>query len=319
MGTGAGGVPSYGDASPSTTGAWSTEPGSMPATEGVKALAAQMYPYFKWALDHPELGPILLKAASEGLDEARLYGVISGTEWWKKSTPASRSWDRILGEDPGQARQILMDKLGEVGRMAKTLGFDPGNERGWYLADQAIRFGWDEEDLQRALVAELKWDPQKGLTVGSFGSQAVRVRALASQWYVQMSDQTAWEWSKKILSGEMTEEGLTAYFRNQSISRFPHLRPYIEQGITPKQFFDPYAQAIGQILEVAPDSVDFLNDPRWSGVTSYADSKGTIRPMTISETMQYARSQPEFQQTRQAKQTSAEFANFLGQAFGAVA
>lgn len=37
----------------------------------------------RWALDEPELGPILTKAAEEGWDENRLRGAIFGTQWFR--------------------------------------------------------------------------------------------------------------------------------------------------------------------------------------------------------------------------------------------
>lgn len=49
----------------------------------VERIARDQYGYMAWALDDPELGPILRKAATEGWDPNKLKGAVFGTNWFR--------------------------------------------------------------------------------------------------------------------------------------------------------------------------------------------------------------------------------------------
>jgi hypothetical protein len=99
--------------------------------------------------------------------------------------------------------------------------------------------------------------------------------------------------------------------------KFPSLSNDIASGITPSQYFDPITQDIARTLEIPPDSIDYTQ-PKWAQVLQYKDpSSGETRPMTDAEAMNWARQQPEWQNTSAAASSAASTVKALSSAFGA--
>ena len=57
-----------------------------------ESFARANYGYLAGFINHPDIGPILKQAAAEDWDEARLYGAVSATEWWRNTSAAQRTW-----------------------------------------------------------------------------------------------------------------------------------------------------------------------------------------------------------------------------------
>ena len=132
-----------------------------------------------------------------------------------------------------------------------------------------------------------------------------------------MGDQIE-EFARKLYLGDETEAGLDAYFANLAKGQFPSLATHIARGYTVKQIFDPYAQQIGQLLEIPATSVDFVNDQRFQPIIDHIGSENYHRPMTLWETGEYVRGLDDWQYTNIAKTSARKLADFIGRKFGSV-
>ena len=109
-------------------------------------------------------------------------------------------------------------------------------------------------------------------------------------------------------------------FRNMAKERFPTLSGVIDQGITPQQYFAPYASRVSKLLE---RPVDFMSERDSSLFDQIAagmpDDKFGQRTMTFSEMNKYVRGLDEWQYTKNANDEARKVADNVGRMFGFVA
>jgi hypothetical protein len=282
------------------------------------ALALKQYPQMGWALSDPELGPILRQAAAEGWDANRLQGAIYGTNWWKQSNEAQRQWENLTNTDPAQAANLRNQKAADIAATAGTMGVTLPGEMVNSMADAALRYGWNDNQLKAQITLNYRYAGN-----GSIGGAATirnQYVDLARQYFVPISDPTMAQWIQSTLSGQQNAASFTGYLEGMAKSRFAYdqnVTRAIDQGIAPETYFAPYKQEIAKLLEVAPESIDF-NDPRYSKVLDTTDPNGLRRTMTLSEATSYARSLPAWQTTNNAQQTAAQTADKILSTFGKV-
>ncbi len=275
------------------------------------------YPQLTWAMGDPELGPLLRRAAAERWDAGRLQGELQKTKWYRKRSADERQWDALIGSDPATAREQYRDAQRMVGQVSNSLGIAvPPNKLAKLTLDAASQ-GWDEREIASHLAAYLKFDPEVQLTGGA-GAVVNQVKAQAANYFVPLSEEAAFEWGKKILTGYADEQALQGYLQSQAMSRFPTLAESIERGFSPKQLFDPYIQQIGQLLDVSPETIDLM-DSKWSPVLDFVDSNGTRRPRTLSETSDFVRRQDEWRGTQVALDAGSQFVEEITKRFGKTA
>lgn len=286
--------------------------------EQIKSWLRLHYGYAAGWVDQPEVGPILLRAAREGWDPLKLQGEISGTSWWRSTSDSARQWANLTVTDPASAEQQRTQRIAELGAQAQTMGLALAPERLKLLAEDSLRFAWSSQQLRSALVAESSYSPQQAAQ-GQLGANTATVKALAASYFVPMSEQSAFQYGQALTAGTLTTDGLAVQLASLAKGRFPTLAKVIDSGVTPSAYFSPYRETIAQLLEVSPDSVDLLNDPRWSAVIDTVPQGGTMadrRPMTLSETQAYARGLPEWDKTQNARTAAGNMAQFISSKFG---
>ena len=283
------------------------------------------FPQMVWAITHPELGPLLRRAVAEGLDEAGFQGLLLQTEWYKTTQATARTWQRLLNEDPATAAKMFDDKIAEAKALAAKLGITlldegPLHAEAGHIAALALQNGWDEQRLMQEVLTKAVYKGDREQT-GQLGAGIDRVKQMAADYMVPITDQAAWDLSLKLVSGEMDQTVLASYFKDQAIARFQgneQVVSMLERGFSPAQIFSPLIQQTAQLLEMSPAQID-LTSPEWSGMLDYVDDKGNTRPMTLSEAGRFVRGSEKFRSTQGAMDTAASFAEFIGQRMGAVA
>lgn len=262
------------------------------------------FPQFAPWLDHPEIGPILRRAAvgdetdPGGWSPQRLAGEIFKTSWWQNTSDTARLWEQKGLRDPASQHQDRNNRAAWVDRQAKTYGLSLHALEILQIADQSLKWGWDEAQLTSAVVAKAKeyLGSNGRLPIGAIQDQADSVKKTARGYLVPVSDATAQELALKVAEGTMNQQGLDAYFRGLAKERFPWLGAQIDAGFTPSMYFSSHQQTIAQVLEMSPDQIDLM-DNRWRSVVDFTDDKGNRRAMTIGEAEDWARRQDDYKST----------------------
>ena len=70
-----------------------------------REIVRERFPGFAWALEHPELGPILEDAAEGEFTVETFNAQLRATDWFTSRTAAERDWD-LLASDPANDEEV---------------------------------------------------------------------------------------------------------------------------------------------------------------------------------------------------------------------
>jgi hypothetical protein len=272
-------------------------------------------------INHPEIGPLLIKGAKEGWDPNYLKGQIQQTEYWRMTEASQRNWEEMKTSDPGGAQRMLDESMAYVINKTKSMGLDrltdPDIRR---LAEDRISFGWtqDEAMFNDVLVGMARQSQYQGQElVGDLGNYISQLKTRAASQLLALDDNAAYDYALRIYSGEATLDGYDSLFRTQAKAMAPWAAAIIDDGVLLADVFEQHKQRISSELELAPDQIDFINDPTWRQVVNFADPKsGQVRAMTQNEAEILARQQTGFLTTNNANERAAEMSDFLSRSWG---
>lgn len=277
------------------------------------AVVAAKYGYAAAFLDHPEVGPILQRAAAGGWGEAELYGAISQTNWWRSSSDNERSWEMLVNEDPATASRVAGEIAAKIQNKARTLGIPLSTGQIGDLARTVAKYGWNDEQIVDRLISQASW---AGLTAGDLTARRDEVKALAADYLVSLDDSTAQQYAARIASGEMTMEGVRSTLQRQAQTRYAWMSDVIEQGVSPSMYLAPIRNDIANELEIAVEEVDLMK-PEWLGMIEVVDDKtGRTRAATRREATLAARRDPRWKDTSNAQSAAARAIQFVQTAMG---
>lgn len=285
----------------------------------VKDTIAKKYGYLAGFLDDPEIGPILLQAAKEGWDSSRLNGAVYATRWYKTHAAVTRTFDSQSKLDPATQSRQIMAQADDIMAQAKRSGIILDHTALSKLAWTSLRYGWSGQQLTNAIVAQGKMD-LSGKSPNGALTTADNLKEAAAQYMVPVSQQSLLQWTKQIQAGQMSVQDFNGYLKEQAKSLFPALSGAIDRGVTVEQYADPYRQQAAQTLEVDPQSIDFMHDPKYQKALFQIDPKTKDRTaMSLADWGTYLRGLPEFAKTAQANQQAAGMASSILKTFGEVA
>jgi hypothetical protein len=191
-------------------------------------------------------------------------------------------------------------------------------ERDWSdLSWQAASNNWNAAMIRDAVANQISMESSK--REGLVKNVITKSRDVAANYLVNVGDEEALGWAKKIARGEMEEESIVASVRDRAKAQYYWLAPAIDQGVTLKEYFQPHRETIAKLMEVSAESVDFMNDPTWNKVVRYMspDQEG-VREMNLGEVEKYVRQQDGWKATSNAKTVAASAAASIGRIFGAL-
>lgn len=207
----------------------------------------------------PELSGLIQQAVSGQWTPDKFRASLMASNWYKSKTESSRAWIELNGRDPREAQKRVADKARAIQQMANQQGISIGQDRLMKMATDALSMGWDDTLLQQTVAAEWQYKPNGG-TAGSAATLEVRVKQLADDYGVTLSQGQVADFIGGSLAGRYTEDNIADFMRDTARSKYPGLQGYLDVGMTVKQVAAPYLQSYATILEAGPDTVS-VNDP----------------------------------------------------------
>jgi hypothetical protein len=259
----------------------------------VKAYVRAHYGTMAGFLDDPEVGPILMDAARNGTSPQSLIGQLQATNWWRLRDDAARAWAQGSIDNPGQQAAQIGQRVLDIQQAAGQLGVTMTSPQVQALAEESLRSGWSTEQLKHQIIGNIDWEG-KGNTAGELQTTKQHMLDLGRQYFQNIDPAQAQRWAVAIADGTLTEDGVKTTLQSAAEGRWSFLK-----GVTPADFFAPIQGAIANELEMPSTSVDLM-DKKWDSALERVNSDGTIRPTTITEARQVARSQPEWVKTDSA-------------------
>lgn len=283
----------------------------------VDDIVMEDFGHLGWAVSHPELGPIIKQAAEEGWTEGTLRGAIHATDWWQTNAASQREWARLRAEDPAEADRQVSQREAMISDAAATAGLSLTPRKIAEIAEESLRLGWSEVEINDALVAELRWNPTARFH-GRIGAAIDDVTQRAASYMVDLGDEATFDYARQIMAGELDPDGMDTLLRDLAKNRFPHLTDAFDRGLTATEFFAPYAETAAQLLEVPAGQIDLRNDPELSRVLDPIMGGDQPEMMTLGQFSRMVRETDGWQQTRQAQEGASALGQRLLETFGAV-
>lgn len=297
-----------------------------PNKDEARARLIKEYPQLAVYLDHPELGPLLVDwFTGENASLGALQGLISQTDWWKTTGSLARDFDKRLSMDPATVRNEINQAANTIDSLARRLGLNLRPDELFSMSVSYLRFGWRENELNRALGYTLiakqdSYGPGFRLPKeGEARDLANRLRSMAADYLIEPTPDQVVKWTANIVMGLATEEGFRSFVMGRARARFPDLADDIDAGMTPGEYFEGHTSAVSRLLGIPVTTADLMKTPRFGHFTQFVDKNGIRRSMTVPEAEEWARGQPEFQNSPQGDQAYQGMSEQLLRAFGALA
>lgn len=275
------------------------------------------YGYEAWLLDIPEVRAALLPVLDRQGDSTQVQSAIENTTWWRTTTDAQRQFQDLEARNPQTAQDQITRAKNQLQQRASKIGFSIDVHRLDQMARDAVSFGWDSYTYDSAISSEAQSSISRPIAGGNVAASVAQVRELASRYFMQLDDPTAMSYGRAIANGTNSIQGVQAIFVDQQSKNRPELATQLAGGATMDDIFSTHRQQIAATLEMDPSTVDFATNPTWQRVVDFVPpGESARRAMTVPEALAYARSQPAFRYTDQARQTVATMENNLLQTWG---
>lgn len=313
-----------GVAGPQTMAALTGQPSEQDAAQAdpdasVEDLIREQYPTMVWALEHPELGPLLREAAEGEWDLVKLQGELQGTDWWQQTSASARQVAILKETDPAEYERQLLEARSRVDMLVRDLGFTVDESVLEELAVDTLVLSLTAEQLRSALQAKSSIDLgeiEQGEVGGLVQASKRDIEKMSNDYLLDLSDADLTMWIDRITAGTHTIESFQEYAEAMAVTQMPFLEGFVSKGLTPAEALAPYAGRVAQVLEILPEQVDFRN-PRYQSVLRVSEG-GEQRLATLSEMNQNVRKTftREWDQTNNAKQSATQVATQIASMFG---
>jgi len=278
----------------------------------VDAYEREHYANMLWVKEDPELRGLLETAAKNEYTPERFRAEFENSNWWKGKKDTVRKFIERQHTDGTTLNDEIDAKTKNILAMSSNLGLSFTYQDLVQMGTDAIKFGWDDLALKQNLMAKVNFDPNLG---GGLGAYATAAKKTGKNYLINITDQEAFDWSKKLFTGEASEASIQESLKARAKSAYPSIADLIDAGTVPRDYFSQHINTAAQLLEVDPNSLD-LTDPKYNQIVSYADDKGNIRPMTVAETTSFIKKKDEYWKTSNSAAEVTGVLGTLGAMFG---
>jgi hypothetical protein len=249
----------------------------------------------------PELAGLIRQATSGQWTADKFRAALMASNWYRSKTESMRSWLELAGRDPAEMQKRVADKARTIQQMANQQGISISADRLNKMALDALSMGWDDLTVQQAVAAEWKYKP--GDTAGGAATLEVKVKQMADDYGVSVSDAQVADFISGSMAGRYTEDNIADFMRDTARSKYPGLQGYLDVGMTVKQVAAPYLQSYSQILEQGSDTVS-VNDPAiqraLQGIPA-KDMQPPVKAQSLYDFERDLRKDPRWLNTKNAK------------------
>jgi hypothetical protein len=296
--------------------------------DAISAVESQ-FPTLSWMLLIPELGPMIIQWAQQGVDAASAEAQFEGTAWYQQHSDSVRKWIAEANTDPAQALSDLQAQDSSVRATLLSLGLAPTQDQVNALARASLAQGWTDQQLKDTIAGSIKPGPNGTFTftyggqttpvgqAGTLESSVQGVQNEAAKYLVPISNSTAESFARSLVQGTMDPSGVTAYFQHQASSLYPSIAGAIKAGITPADYVTPYQEVASQLLGVPAKSID-MTAPKYNKALSAPGPGGVPVAMSLYDFQNMMMRDPQYNYTHSvnAKDRASSLAQGIGELFG---
>lgn len=269
----------------------------------------------------PELQKVIDSAVQAKWDIPSFLNSIKSTAWWKTTEAKERAFVEESNSDPATQKTNIESKRLEINKLVGKQGYTLSDASLANLAVQAYKYGWDTNELDRYVGAEVLKTGVTGTTKApvTSGMDADTVRGWASDFGLKLTSKDIDDYTKGLIGKTLTAEQIKSNMKMDAENLYPALKGQLESGRTVAQATATYRAIAANTLGIDGATIDFSDANKWGKLLSYVDpDKGEARLMNSTEWGRFLRNLPEWQQTDDAKSVYRDVASTIVRGFGKV-
>ena len=282
-----------------------------------KELASQ----YGWALatlkSNKELWGLFNRAVTKNLTPARFVAELRDTKWFKTQSESQRKYLVLKTSDPAQYKAVINQRMASLNNMWGQMGGNiPSRQTLARLADQSLRFGWNDDEISERVSQSIDWKKQvyKNSVSGTGATNLLQLKKMASQYGLTLSNNLYANALESIAGNDNTLEGYQNHFKEMAKKRYSQFADELDSGLSMADVIEPYKQSMANILELNPNQID-LKDGQIRKMLSYKvpDKKGRGIPgqMALTDFEDELRRDTRWQYTQNARDKGMSIANDL--------
>jgi hypothetical protein len=277
---------------------------------------AEQYGYASAILNsNAELRRLFQQAVAGQWSPDRFAAKLRSTNWFRNNSERWRQTEALRLTDPKTFRAQLGQIHDSMRTIATEMGASINTANLGKLADQAYRFGWDENQMRRALGQYIS--VSKGVARGQAAENLQNLRATAYANGVRYSDAWYQDAVRAIGTGTRTVDDYAMDIRKVAASAFPVFREQIMAGANVADVASPYVQSMGQLLELNPQDIDLFDPTIRSALSGARDPKtGEATSKSLWQFENDLRKDPRWAQTNNAREQTMSTVKQVLDSFG---
>jgi hypothetical protein len=270
----------------------------MPGNPTAKELAEEYCYAYSFLKSDKSLWGIFLKAVKGSWTAEKFAAEVKTSSWYKKNSETTRAYDYLKSTDKATFMAQRQQMAAQIKDKAASLGANISGATLNRIADNAMKFGWNDSQLQDTLSQYVK--VSHGIYKGSVGNDIESVKAAAYKNGITLSAATVQSWAHNIAAGNTTAETYARQVRQMAKSLAPGYAKELDAGVDLQDIVSPYIEAKAKILEKNPADIDLFDKDIRSAVSGTTkDGKPSSKSLWQFENDM--RAKPEWLQTQNAQ------------------
>lgn len=261
----------------------------------------------------PSLKKLFDRAVKHTYTPARFIAELRQTKWFRSNSDAMRNYEVLKRTDPRTYEAKLNQTMASVRDMSTQLGSRLGNSALKHIAENVMRYGWNDAQIRDTLSQSIKLSGG-----GQYGGQAAvnadTLQKLAYNNGVKIGKDQLNTWLQRMGAGEDIS-GFENYVQKMAMSAFPGFQKELTAGMSVRDLADPYIQSMAQTLELNSQDLD-LFDPTIRQALNAKDAEGKIGMKPLWQFETELRKDPRWFQTKNSQDTLNGIGHGLLQQFG---
>jgi len=227
--------------------------------------------------------------------------IIQTSKFYRENVKQTRDALALQKTDPATFKDTIENYKDDIRQTFIDAGADYNEKQIADLANKAALFKLKKEDFVKIVANSV--DFESSYLRGLANTYATNIRKSASSYGVTLPDgsKELKTLVKNKFTGAMSDDDITARFREEAIKAFPQYKSRFEAGATLDDVAKPYRDDIADTLELNSEDVGYNDAVLKSALTATNPKDGSPYAMSRAEVIKLAMNDPRFDSTQKAQ------------------
>lgn len=227
--------------------------------------------------------------------------IIQTSKFYRENVKQTRDALALQKTDPATFKDTIENYKDDIRQTFIDAGADYNEKQIADLANKAALFKLKKEDFVRIVANSV--DFESSYLRGLANTYATGIRKSASSYGITLPDgsKELKTLVKNKFTGAMSDDDITARFREEAIKAFPNFKARFEAGATLDDVAKPFRDDIADTLELNSEDIGYNDSLLKSALTATNPKDGSPYAMSRAEVIKLAMNDSRFDSTQKAQ------------------